>query len=222
VKRVTLVSNLCIAVVLIGLGAAVFTADITGIFISVSAPVSNGNRQNGQISIMFVVEEDNRFLPEILEKLKDKNIPATFFIGGNWASNNRETVKDIAMHFEIGNHAWSNRSLARLNERDQLAEISQAHTLIREITGERANLFLPPNASFNNRTLRSAERLEYRTIMWSRNATQGIIFDKAVYGITSGDFVMFRPSLSTYAALPSILNEYTKRNLQIVSLSKHL
>lgn len=222
-KRLTVISNLCIAMMLVGLSVAIFTADLTGIFISVNAPVSAGNRHRGEISIMFVVEDDARFLTEILDMLEEREIPATFFVGGNWAGNirNLDYVKRIAENFTIGNHGFSNKSLAPMREVDQQTEIANAHNLIREITGKQMNLFLPPNGSFNNRTLRSAERLGYRTVMWSRPATQGIIFDKAVYGVQSGDFIKFRPSLATFSSLNNIFREYANRNLQIICLTKN-
>jgi peptidoglycan/xylan/chitin deacetylase (PgdA/CDA1 family) len=241
-KKVTLISNLCIALVLLGLGAAIFTADITNLFISVSAPITNGNADGGKVSLVFVVEDDARYLDETLAFLKNTNTPATFFIGGDWASKHRDKVIAISREFEIGNHAYNNKSLAKLNEKTQYSEIASCHTLVKTITsatevpvgaggqvgefqqnpGVTMNLLLPPNNSFNKSTLKCADGLGYRTILCSRDATNGIIFDKAVGGISGGEFVLLKPSLSPYAALTSILSAYSARNLEVVSVGRNL
>ena len=206
---------MCIAVVLVGLGVAVFTVDMTNIFISVSAPVQNGNRAD-RISVMFVVENDARFLNEIIDLLEDRdNVDANFFIGGQWAINNRDTVKRIADRFEIGNHGMTNRNLALIPERDQNNEIQGAHDVLADIIGEPPSLFLPPNGSFNNRTLRVAERLGYRTVMWSRDASTAL-------QASSGDFVMLRPSLATLTKLNSLLHDFNNRNLQVIRISENM
>ena len=205
-----------------GLSIAVFTADMTNIFISVSAPISNGNRHSGQISLMFVAENDARFVPEILELLQNRNVQTTWFIGGNWANENRDLVQKIASNHEIGNHGKSNRPLATLNESAQRAEIHGGHDILHSITDNCSKLFLPPHASFNNRTMRITERLGYRAVMWSRDASSAIIFNKAVFGVQSGDFIKLRPSLQLFSVLNNILNEYATRNLRIIPVGQNI
>lgn len=247
-KKIAVITNVCIALVLIGLGIAVFTVDLSDIFISVGAPVSSGSRTGSEISLMFVVEDDSSYLNEIMTALKSKGIPATFFIGGNWASKNRDTVKQIAEDFEIGNHAYYNQSLAKLKEADQYNEIANCHSMIYTITsstqitvsdgeyydedgnpldgveakdGVEMNLFLPPNGSFNKKTLKCAEKLGYRTVMWSVDATNGSIYDKAT-AVRGGDFVLLKPSLATYSSLNNILVTYQRQNLTPVSVSQNI
>ena len=240
-KKVTLISNLCIAVVLIGLGTAVFTADITNLFIAVSAPITNGDRAGERVSLVFVVEDDSRYLNDTIALLKRTNTPATFFIGGDWASKHRDKVIEIARDFEIGNHAYNNKSLEKLPEKTQYGEIANCHAMIKTITsatpvstntseitgverndGVTMNFFLPPNNSFNKKTLRAAESLGYRTIMCSRDATSGVIFDRAVGGICGGDYVLLKPNLSTYATLQNILLAYQSKHLEIVKVSDNI
>ena len=236
-KRIVLISNLCIACVLIGLGVAVFTTDLSNVFLSVGAPVYNGDRKGEKISLMFVVENDARHMTEIMQKLKDNDAQATFFVGGKWASDNRPLVMDIARDFEIANHAYNNRNLAKLKEQDQYKEIQNCHSLIKAITaaspldilqgnqiasGTEMKLFSPPNGNFNKKTLKSAERLGYRTVMWSRDATSGSVFDKATNGVRSGDLVLLRPSAATLGALQQIVDKYKERGINIVKISENI
>ena len=238
-------------VVLVGLGIAVFTTDLSSVFISVGAPVSSGNRNSDKISLMFVVENDANFLDEVIELLKETGTPATFFVGGGWASRNRDKVIKLAQDFELGNHAYNNRSLAGMKEGDQRAEISNCHSMVHTITsstqisitennqeseedfikskqGVEMKLFLPPNGSFNRRTLRSAEQLGYRTVMWSKNATQTagnistVVILNTATDVRGGDLVLLRPDSATFAVLRSILNSYETQTLQIVSVSNNI
>ena len=241
-KKVGFIANLCIAVTLIGLGIAVFTADLNNLFISVSAPVKNGDRASGNISLMFVVDEGTNLteLDKILATLKNKSAPATFFIGGKWAENNRDYVKKIAKDFEIGNHAYSNRNMTKMNEAQQFKEIDDTHKIVQSITsavhvtssgGETVveesapvdmNLFLPPNADFNKTTLKCAEKLGYRTVIWSRTALGDGILDKATRGVAGGDFVLLLPTTGTALVMHNILNEYAAKRLAIVNISSNI
>jgi len=238
-KKVTLISNVCIVFVLLGLGIAVFTADLANVFISVNAPLAHGDRNNGRVSVMFAICEDERVrdVNDILDRLD--GVDATFFISGSWANRNQDTVRRIAKDFEIGNHGFNHRALANLNERDQRNELQSAHTMIRTITsttkvteGENGvdvqqntavsmSLFLPPHGSFNKRTLRAAESLGYTTVMWSRDARTDVMMN-ATSGILSGDFILLRPNFATLSVINSILNEYRRQNLTVVSVGNHI
>jgi len=242
-KRVTVISNVVIVCVLVGLGVAVFTTDLSNVFLSVGAPVYNGSRDGDKVSLMFVVEDDARYLPEIMDLLKDKGVPATFFVGGRWAGLNQATAKQIAEDFEIANHGYNNRSLAKLKESEQHKEIQNCHSMVYTITsssqldvdesgqvqggveskaGVAMKLFSPPNGSFNKTTLKSAERLGYRTVMWSKDATAGDIFTKATADVRSGDLVRLKPSLSAYSQLLGILTEYGRKGFNIVKVSENI
>jgi len=257
-KKVTLISNVCIACVLVGLSIAIFTADLTSVFISVSAPVTSG--KDG-VSLMFVLEDDADQAEEIITYLQSQSMPATFFVGGNWTTKstkvptadglvsrqNSNAIMRIAgdPNFELGNHAYTNRNLAGMKESDQFAEIRNCHTRIYTLTSSTKgsniiggnendiienpepvsmNLFLPPNGSFNKRTLRSAEKLGYRTVMWSKDATkngQELIYNPA-QKIQGGDLILLRADTASYALLHLILNYCKTNNLGLEKVSKNI
>jgi peptidoglycan/xylan/chitin deacetylase (PgdA/CDA1 family) len=254
-KKITLVANLCIAVVLIGLGVAIFTADLTQVFISVGAPLKSGNGNN--ISLMFELENlkaGDDYTDKVAKLLRENNIPATFFIGGKWASDNRDKVITLSQtsFFELGNHAYNNRSLSKLKEKDQNAEIVGCHTMVKAITkggfssvitggeeggvdpnieeteptdGVEMKLFLPPNGSFNKRTLRCAERNGYKTIIWSRNATASTdLYTDAGANLKGGELIFLRPNLATFTFLTNAINTklYQKAGVTLTTVSQNI
>jgi peptidoglycan/xylan/chitin deacetylase (PgdA/CDA1 family) len=220
-----------------GIGFAVFTTDLSNVFLSVSAPVYNGNRTAGNVSLMFAAEEDADFVPEIMQILKSNNARATFFVGGRWAGKNQTLVREIAENFEIANHAYSNSVLTKLSETNQRKEIKNCHNQVKMITAgtkldpENGNQivngidmkhFLPPYGSFNKTTLKCAEKLGYKTVIWSKDAAGGQIFEKATNGVQSGDLIMLALSAATFGALPSILESYRNLGLQTVPVSENI
>jgi len=212
-KKASLITNLCIAVVLFGLGFAVFTADLANVFISVSAPVSNGKPE--RISVLFAVEENTSYedLDVLLKRLEVTKTPATFFVAGVWATKtaNRDLVKIMAEKFEIGNMGFSGKALAKKSEKDQYAEIYNCHKLIKSITSEadfsktnggvsaevgepyEMSLFMPPQGSFDKKTLKCAQKMGYKAVMWST---------ESVENVHGGDFILLKVNLSTSAWYP--------------------
>jgi len=243
-KKVGLITNICIAVVLVGLGFAVFTADLANVFISVTAPVYNG--KTGRISLMFAIDETTRAadLDEVLKKLETTNTQATFFISGAWAmkGDNKEFVKEIAENydlFELGNYAFTGKSLAKQSEKNQYIEISNCHKLIKNLTGGidfsrlkgkvvaeetdgiEMNLFLPPHGLFDKKTLKCAQKLGYRTVMFSRNATENVLVT-ATENINGGEFILLKPDYTTSNNLHKILLKYDQNRLETVKISANL
>jgi peptidoglycan/xylan/chitin deacetylase (PgdA/CDA1 family) len=254
-KKITLTANLCIAVVLIGLGVAIFTADLTQVFISVGAPLKSGNGNN--VSLMFQLENlktGDDYTLQVAKLLRDNNVPATFFVGGKWASDNRDKVINLTQIslFELGNHAYNNRNLSKLKEKDQNAEIVGCHTMVKTITtggfssvitggedggvdpniteteptpGVEMKLFLPPNGNFNKRTLRCAERNGYRTVIWSRNATESTnLYTDAGANLKGGELILLRPNLATYTFLTNAINTklYEKAGVTLTTVSQSI
>jgi peptidoglycan/xylan/chitin deacetylase (PgdA/CDA1 family) len=243
-KKAGLITNVCIAVVLLGLGIAVFTADLGGIFISVSAPVSAG--KNGQISLMFVLDEGVKTadLDNTIKKLESTNTKATFFVSGAWAAkgNNKEFVKILAGKgelFELGNMGYTGKNLAKQSESAQYAEILNCHKLIKAITGETSfetvdgaveavqstivemNLFLPLNGVFDKKTLKCAQKLGYRAVMWQRDATANAIVN-AVENLSGGEFILMKPDFTTANNLHTILRKYDEKGFEVVKVGANL
>ncbi|WP_308215452.1 polysaccharide deacetylase family protein [Sinobaca sp. H24] len=81
---------------------------------------------------------------EMAEKLKERDIPAIFFVNGHFI-NDEEGKKDLQaiydMGFEIGNHTMSHPDLTSLSEEEQKTEIVELNNEIEEITGEKPQFF---------------------------------------------------------------------------------
>ncbi len=188
------------------------------------APIYKGSEESPRVALMFNVYENTETVNEILDVLKQYDVKATFFVGGCWADDNNETLKRItAEGHTLGNHGYFHKNHKKLSEAENYAEIKNNHDLILAITGKKMNLFAPPSGSFSKTTLIVAEKLGYRTIMWSkdtidwRDSDVNLIIKRATE-IQNGDFILMHPKKHTLKALPEILDFYKEKGVTPVTV----
>ncbi len=58
-----------------------------------SAPIYNGNRESGMVSLMINVYWGTEYLDDMLKTLEEENVKTTFFVGGCWASKKWRYVR---------------------------------------------------------------------------------------------------------------------------------
>lgn len=97
------------------------------------------NTDKKVIFLTFDAGYENGNTPAILEALKKHQVPATFFVVGNFLSTNPELVKQmLAEGHTVGNHTWSHPNMSRIASQEAFSkELSQVEDLYREITGQR-------------------------------------------------------------------------------------
>lgn len=183
--------------------------------------IYHGNRNGNVVAITFNVYEGADVVDGILDVLKENNAKATFFVGGCWADDNIETINKIIENgHELGSHGYFHRDHAKLSEDENTAEMETLHALIKRTTGVDIKLFAPPSGSFSVTTLKVAEKLGYRTIMWSkdtidwRDKNTKTIYSRATKNVAGGDIVLMHPKKHTLEALPGILKYYEQAGLR--------
>lgn len=183
------------------------------------APIYSGRTETAQVALMFNVYENTDVVNGILDVLKSHNAKATFFVGGCWADDNNQTLKRILEEgHSLGNHGYFHKNHKKLTEAQNLAEIKNTHDLVLAITGYSMTLFAPPSGAFSVTTLKVAEKLGYRSIMWSKDTIDwrdndvNLIVKRAT-AVDSGDFILMHPKAHTLKALPTILQFYFEKGI---------
>lgn len=84
--------------------------------------------------------------PEVLRKLSDYDIPATFFlVGQNITSDSAGVVRAaVSQGCEIGNHSVTHSVMSAMPIDEALEEIEKNSEQIRQLTGSREAFFRPP------------------------------------------------------------------------------
>ena len=167
------------------------------------------SESESSVSLMFNVYQGTDEVLEILDVLDEYSAKATFFIGGCWADDNVDCVREIfARGHEIASHGYFHKDHSALSYEENLAEISPSVKLLNMICGQNISLFAPPSGAFNDYTVSACLELGLKVIMWSkdtidwRDSNVNLIVSRATNGLQGGDFVLMHP----VKALPSILN----------------
>ena len=223
-----MVANVCIVAVLLGLGIAVFTVDMSAVFLSVSAPIYQGNAGRKNVSLMINVYWGTEFIKPMMQVLESEGAQATFFLGGSWVQGNMALTRDIANAFEVGSHAYTHKDMKTMSELNQRKELQNTHELVKSVTGVDMKLFAPPSGSFGKTTLKVAESMGYSTIMWSkdtidwRDKDRDLVFNRATRNLKNGDLVLMHPTEHTLAALPDIIKFYKEQGFSVVSVTRNI
>lgn len=191
------------------------------------APYYSGNSEKAQVALMFNVYEGTDIVNGILDELKKHNAKATFFVGGCWADDNTETLRRIVEEgHELGNHGYFHKNHKTLNSIDNQAEIVHCHEIVKGITGVDMSLFAPPSGAFSVETLKVAESLNYKTILWTndtidwRDKDEGLIVSRATKNAANGTLILMHPKEHTLKCLPEIINFYQKKGMACVTVSQ--
>lgn len=181
------------------------------------------------VSLMFNVYESTENVKKILDILDEHEAKATFFIGGCWADDNVDCVREICSRgHEIGSHGYFHKDHSSMSLNANLEEIRPSQRLLEMICLKKIDLFAPPSGAFNEHTLTACENLEMRVIMWSRdtvdwrNTDKGVVVNLATKDLKAGEFILMHPKDVTVTALPEILNYMAENGLKAVTVGENL
>lgn len=188
-----------------------------------------GSEENGQVCLMFNVYENTENVLEILDILDEYGAKATFFLGGSWADDNVDCVREIFRRgHELGSHGYFHKDHASMTYEQNIEEISPSVKLIEMICGTEVTLFAPPSGAFGQDTLTACETLGLKVIMWSRDTIDwrdndvNLIVNRATNELKAGEFILMHPKDQTVAALPEILTYISGNGLTASTISQNL
>ena len=132
--------------------------------------IYSGDKSSNMVSLMINVYWGNESLLKMLDILEKKNVKATFFVGGCWVKENVELLKLIhSKGHEIASHGHQHKEHGKLDYTSNLTEIQTCHEFVKDVLGIEMELFAPPGGSYNQNTIKAANFLNYKTIMWTRD-----------------------------------------------------
>nr|WP_104789049.1 polysaccharide deacetylase family protein [Streptomyces sp. QL37]PPQ59693.1 deacetylase [Streptomyces sp. QL37] len=120
--------------------------------------------------------------PRLLDILKEKKVPATFFLlGKNHVLEHPDTVRRIAAEgHEVANHTWSHEILTDKKPDEIRAELEKTQDAIAEITGRKPRLMRPPQGRTDDTVSRISKELGLSEILWSTTAKDYSTNDSAL------------------------------------------
>lgn len=128
-----------------------------------------GNPNKKEIYLTFDNGYENGYTAKILDVLKEKKVPATFFVTGHYLDTAPDLVKRMVKEGHIvGNHSWHHPDLTQVSNEQLRKELESVRKKTEELTGQKGMMYLrPPRGIFSERTMAVARELGYYHVFWS-------------------------------------------------------
>ena len=172
-----------------------------------------GDESSNNVSFMVNVYQREDLVLNMLDILDLYKVKTTFFIGGCWAVNNLDVVKEIySRGHELGNHGFYHKDQSKLNYQENRQEIQTCHEVVKKNLGVEMTLFAPPSGAYDTATVDAASDLNYKTIMWThdtidwRDQDADLIFNRAINNLSNGDLILMHPTEKTVQAFANIIS----------------
>lgn len=169
--------------------------------------------------------------PHLLDVLKEKQVPATFFLlGKKHVDRHPEVVKRIADEgHEVANHTWTHRILTDLEAEEVRDELSRTQEAIEKITGRRPTLMRPPQGRTDGTVSEVSRELGLAQILWSVTAkdystTDSTLIRQRILDGAQGDGIILLHDIydGTVPAVPGIIDELKRRGFTFVTVPQLL
>jgi len=197
-----------------------------------------GAKNQKQIAITFDDGPDEDYTPHILDILKEKHVPATFFVTGINSENNIPLVERIYREgHEIGDHTFTHPNLEITSPNRERIELRSTRLLLESILGFSTILFRPPyNTDAEPKTIYQLKPLvtafdegficvasSIDPNDWQEGVSADTIVARAIAQQNLGNVILLHDAggerSQTLIALPRIIDYYKKQGFQFVSIS---
>lgn len=165
------------------------------------------------------------YTPQMLELLKEEQVPATFFLLGENVELYGDVVKEIAKEGHlIGNHTYHHVQITSLSLEEACKEIQETSDLIEELTGTGTEYVRPPFGTWNEEL---EERLDLIPVMWSIDTkdwtTQNVdwIVWETVKHAEDHDIILMHDSYqSTVDAVKRVIEQLEAEGFEFVTVDE--
>ena len=220
-------SNCGLALIVLIIGAVCFLPGA----IAASVPAGEVYRRGrGEgVSLMVNVYEGEEVVAGMLDLFRERGVFVTFFVGGCWADDHVPLVRRMtAEGHEVGSHGYFHRDHEALSLKENLEEISASVEFLSLVTGQEISLFAPPSGAYGSDTLRAAESLGLKTILWSKDTIDwrdhdvALCFTRATENVSAGELILMHPKEHTLKAMPKILDAYAERGISVIPVGENI
>lgn len=128
-----------------------------------------GDTGRKELYLTFDNGYENGYTVPILDVLKEKKVPAAFFVTGHYVNDQPMLVKRMAEEGHvIGNHSWSHPDMTQIPDQQIRSELNRVRQKVSELTGRQGMAYLrPPRGIFSDRVLGVSKEEGYTSVFWS-------------------------------------------------------
>lgn len=190
-----------------------------------------GDENDKVLYLTFDAGYEIDLTPGILDVLKKQEVPAAFFLVGNYIRDNPELIRRmVAEGHSVANHTMTHPDMSKINSKEAFErELSQVETYYKQIIGsEMPRYYRPPKGIYSESNLKHAQELGYKTVFWScaykdwdekNQPTKEAAFDKLIPRVHPGAVVLLHNTSKTNALiLDELLTKYKTMGYRFESL----
>ena len=190
-----------------------------------------GSGEEKVLYLTFDAGYENGCTEQILDTLKAHEVPAAFFLVGNYLERNGDLVRRmVAEGHTVGNHTMHHPDMSKITDpaafRKELEELEALYT---SVTGETLQKYYrPPQGIYSRENLELAKSLGYKTVFWSlayadwdnnRQPTRQEALDKLLPRTHNGAVILLHSTSKTNAAvLDELLTAWKEQGYRFAPL----
>lgn len=192
-----------------------------------------GDDQKSMIYLTFDCGYENGCTEQILDVLKAHNVPAAFFVVGNYIESAPDLIRRMVDEGHIvGNHTWSHPDMSAISDKTAFSQqLQKVRDAYQACTGREMPMYYrPPQGVFSQENLEMAKELGYKTVFWSlayvdwktdAQPTEREAMEKLTSRIHNGAVVLLHNTSTTNAAvLDQLLTRWEKMGYTFGSLDQ--
>ena len=172
-----------------------------------------GNTEEKVIYLTFDAGYENGCTTKILDVLKEHQVPAAFFLVGNYIEQNADLVRRMVNEGHIvGNHTMHHYDMSKIADQNAFQkELSALEELYEETIGSpMEKYYRPPQGTYSETNLQMAKALGYKTVFWSlayvdwdqkKQPTADYAFSKLLPRTHNGAVVLLHSTSTTNAEI---------------------
>ncbi len=192
-----------------------------------------GNTSEKVLYLTFDAGYENGCTGKILDVLKAHQVPAAFFLVGNYLERNPDLVRRMVQEgHTVGNHTMHHYNMSKISDFAAFSkELADLEALYQEVVGApMAKFYRPPQGIYSEDNLKMAQKLGYKTVFWSlayvdwnndAQPTKEEAFQKLLPRTHSGAVVLLHSTSETNAKiLDELLTAWERQGYRFAPISE--
>ena len=198
-----------------------------------AATYYQGSTKEKKIALTFDDGPDSTYTKQVLDILKQHQVPATFFVIGNQVHRHPDVMKRIVDEGHVvANHTWSHPNLMKVSDTKVRQEITKTYQAVEKVTGKKMAMLRPPYGAVKGKEKViqqmgiSVIQWDIDTLDWKPGQTPDQIIKSVVHHVSPGSIVLQHSGggdrSATVQALPQLIQNLKQQGYQFVTVNELL